>query len=857
MTKLHLVEIVVEGWDTLLESLSLSGIQDDLVWLASGLEWVSWEHLPMVEHALWEGLSSSVGAEISGESEGLVDRQVSLDDEHWGSGDLGLLEDVSSSSVQHSVDTSNGGFWALNLDQVDWLENTWLGGKNGSVEYTTGSWDNLTSSSVDCVSVEGDIMDVEANSAHVFVGENSFTGGPLESSDNGVLDFVKVLNSLGDVEQEIWSSSVWSEAPDLTGFSDIVFVLLGEDLGTSLELITSVDGSSFDIVGETIWHWLSGTVETVVLVWRFGQANLVGLGLDGFTVRDDWIGLLEWDASVVFLQILEANFQVEFSSSGDDVLSGLFEDTLDHRVGLGKTLESFDELWKISWVLGLNGDTHDWGDGELHDTHVVGILEGGDGSSLDEVLIDSDESSDVSGWNILNWLNVTSHHEDGTLDGLLIEILLLSWNVVWSLNTGLHSGGDLSGEDTSESVETSLIGSWHHLGDVHHEWSIWITGLDGNGGLIIVWSLVEHLHSVALSSHWGWQVEGDHLEHSVSGWEPSTHESLHEWFSFEVLLVVGKLDSELLNKSGGLVLLDVHDGVEDHEDWVKNELVESTLAVVGLGVAPLLGLEVEEAISPEVLHEFVDLNSELVGVHLRELLEGESPSVESRSESDVSDRWINHDWSHWSVVVSVGGDDDVDVLNNTLEGLEELLSSELKLKKSTVHLVHEKNWLDTLSDGLTKHSFGLDTHSGDAIDDDESSVSDTKSSSYFRGEVNVTGGIDQVDQETVVFLLLSVDFDGLELAFSLDEVQILLVELEEKRDGSRLDGDTTFLLVLTGVSETGLSGLGSGDDTGLGNEGVGKSGFSVIDVSDDRHVTDVALAIHERTDLIDREVDHF
>lgn len=53
----------------------------------------------------------------------------------------------------------------------------------------------------------------------------------------------------------------------------------------------------------------------------------------------------------------------------------------------------------------------------------MGVLEGGDGSSLDEELVNSDQTTDVTAGHIFNGLNVTSHHEDGTLDGLFIQIL--------------------------------------------------------------------------------------------------------------------------------------------------------------------------------------------------------------------------------------------------------------------------------------------------------------------------------------------------------------------------------------------------------------------------------------------------
>ena len=49
-----------------------------LVGLGAVGKGASRKNLPVVEHALWEGLASSVGPQVSGEAEGLVDRQVGL-----------------------------------------------------------------------------------------------------------------------------------------------------------------------------------------------------------------------------------------------------------------------------------------------------------------------------------------------------------------------------------------------------------------------------------------------------------------------------------------------------------------------------------------------------------------------------------------------------------------------------------------------------------------------------------------------------------------------------------------------------------------------------------------------------------
>ena len=90
-----------------------------LVGLGAVGKGASRKNLPVVEHALWEGLASSVGPQVSGEAEGLVDRQVGLDDEHGGAGGLRLLEHVASPSVQHTVDTSDSVLGTLNAEGVN------------------------------------------------------------------------------------------------------------------------------------------------------------------------------------------------------------------------------------------------------------------------------------------------------------------------------------------------------------------------------------------------------------------------------------------------------------------------------------------------------------------------------------------------------------------------------------------------------------------------------------------------------------------------------------------------------------------------------------------------------------------
>jgi hypothetical protein len=236
------------------------------------------------------------------------------------------------------------------------------------------------------------------------------------------------------------------------------------------------------------------------------------------------------------------------------------------------------------------------GDGELHDLQVVGGITGCESSGLQQELINTDQAQNVTGWNIVNRINLTTHHENGTLDGLDEKIILLSWGVVWTLDTDLQTGLDSTSEDTTESVETTLIRGWHHLGDVQHERSLRITVSDTNAGLIIWRTLVKSLGTISLCGDWGWQVEDQHLQKSIGSWEESSHNDLEQLLALLLLVLWRKLNVELLKKDWNLLSLEVHDGGEDSENWIKNKLVEGTLerlSLVGWLGGPLLGVWVE------------------------------------------------------------------------------------------------------------------------------------------------------------------------------------------------------------------------------------------------------------------------
>ena len=61
---LQLVQESVEWWESFGETLSLSCVEDDLVGLGVLFGGVGLEGLPVIEDALWEGLSGGGGSEL-------------------------------------------------------------------------------------------------------------------------------------------------------------------------------------------------------------------------------------------------------------------------------------------------------------------------------------------------------------------------------------------------------------------------------------------------------------------------------------------------------------------------------------------------------------------------------------------------------------------------------------------------------------------------------------------------------------------------------------------------------------------------------------------------------------------------
>jgi len=137
-------------------------------------------------------------------------------------------------------------------------------------------------------------------------------------------------------------------------------------------------------------------------------------------------------------------------------------------------------------------------------------------------------------------------------------------------------------------------------------------------------------------------MQHHHFEQSVGSWQELSHHSLEQCLAFEILLVGRELDLELGQESVNFLLLEIHARLEDAEDWVQTELVESTLDTLALvlsALCPFLSVWVEVAVTPKTLCHLLLVDTEFLGVLGSELTDSEKPIREDRNRKPRYPCW--------------------------------------------------------------------------------------------------------------------------------------------------------------------------------------------------------------------------
>mmetsp|Transcript_31114 Transcript_31114/g.56446 ORF Transcript_31114/g.56446 Transcript_31114/m.56446 type:complete len:293 (+) Transcript_31114:61-939(+) len=281
-SNLKLVKVLGDIWDALLETLALADGSDAVSNLSSTVN-SSIHRLPVVKRALRESLSSCIRTKVSSETERFHNWEVCQKSHLRGSGPLLLREDMSTTLGEDTVHVTHSILWNRDVTQIDGFKKIGFGSQQRGEADTTGGRHDLSHTTVNGISMEDDIHEVEPGSTHLFLTKGTILGSPGETTYDRLLNFKKVVNTLGGVDKKVGSSSLGSKGPNLTGFGHIPSMLISHLTALSLGISRRKDLLVINRNTELSTDSVSLNVKTVVLVGRLGKTGLVRLASTSLT----------------------------------------------------------------------------------------------------------------------------------------------------------------------------------------------------------------------------------------------------------------------------------------------------------------------------------------------------------------------------------------------------------------------------------------------------------------------------------------------------------------------------------------------------------------------------------------------
>src|SRR5690606_24091812 len=196
--------------------------------------------------------------------------------------------------------------------------------------------------------------------------------------------------------------------------------------------------------------------------------------------------------------------------------------------------------------------------------------------------------------------------------------------------------------------------------------------------------------------------------------------------------------------------------------------------------------------------------------------------VELRAEAFLvpDDRPVS-DQIDQALEVGLGADRQVQHGRRSAETVDDRLHAVVEIGAGAIELVDIAHARHAVLLSLTPHGFGLRLDAGDTVERGDRAVEDAQRTLHLDGEVDVTGGVDDV--EAVLFTLA-------------------VVGAPEGRGRRRGDGDAALLLLLHPVHRRGavvhLADLVR--LAGVVEDALGRGGLAGVDM---RHDTEVAVAL--------------
>jgi hypothetical protein len=228
-------------------------------------------------------------------------------------------------------------------------------------------------------------------------------------------------------------------------------------------------------------------------------------------------------------------------------------------------------------------------------------------------------------------------------------------------------------------------------------------------------------------------MQDHHFKNGIGSVHPSSHNDLQKVLSLQLSFLGSQLNLEGVEHLSNNVTLSRDNSLAKGVDWDHDELGEGSGEGVSLGVVVFVSPDfiwgIIKVVTPKLLHHFLFINSEFLGISFSKESQSETPTVLSGTEGDISPSWVQLDLSHIGIGVVLAND--VGLLNNSLKRLVHILRLHAELNDGSVDLVDHEDWLDALLHSLSEDSLSLDADSFDAVDNDQGTVGDSEGSSDF------------------------------------------------------------------------------------------------------------------------------
>ena len=118
-------------------------------------------------------------------------------------------------------------------------------------------------------------------------------------------------------------------------------------------------------------------------------------------------------------------------------------------------------------------------------------------------------------------------------------------------------------------------------------------------------------------------------------------------------------------------------------DGIQNELAETSSKSFTFARAPFVLALAVEMVSPQTVHQLGRLYLELGSIDLSKLLKRECPAMETGAEPNCTIGRVHLNVSQWTIFITVGGNNDIQRLNDSCESLVQVLLVHLTKRNPT------------------------------------------------------------------------------------------------------------------------------------------------------------------------------